>query len=103
MDLATANYSSGNVSVLRNNGNGTFLPKTDFRAGSSPGWVSAADHDRDGDIDLVVTNQNSGKITVLFNRDWHEDILVSPMELSYGYVKVDSTKRLAFKVLQFWR
>ena len=150
MDLATVNYNSGNVSVLRNNGNGTFLPKTDYAAGTNPSsilaadldadgdidlatanyssnnvsvllkqrqrhfpaqnrfqgrkhtkCISAADYDRDGDIDLVVTNQNSGKITVLFNRDWHEDILVSPMELSYGYVKVDSTKRLAFKVYNF--
>ena len=87
--------------MLRNNGNGTFLPKTDFKAGSTPRWVSAADYDRDGDIDLAVTNPNSNRVSVLLNRNIEADILVFPGELSYGPLQVDSTKILRFTLYNF--
>ena len=42
-DLATANISSDDVSVLLGNGDGTFAPKTDFGTGVFPTSVAIGD------------------------------------------------------------
>src|SRR5262249_32962226 len=42
-DLAVANYNSNSVSVLLNNGNGTFAAKADYPTGSLPRSIVAAD------------------------------------------------------------
>ncbi|NOZ75490.1 MAG: DUF1573 domain-containing protein, partial [FCB group bacterium] len=66
-DLATANYSSDNVSVLLNNGDGTFAVKTDYTTGSRPWSVFSADLDGDGDLDLATANYSSDNVSVLLN------------------------------------
>ena len=68
-DLAVANISSGNVTILKNNGNGNFnQPATSPEAvGSSPLSVAAADLDGDLDRDLVVANFNDANVTILKN------------------------------------
>ena len=53
-DLAVTNGNG--VSVLMNNGDGTFAPKVDYRAGSQPAGLTSADLDGDGDNDLAVAN-----------------------------------------------
>ena len=51
------NISPGDtVSVLLNNGDGTFAPKMDYGTGDSPSSVFSADLDGDGDNDLAVAN-----------------------------------------------
>ncbi len=56
-DLAIANFISGdNVSVLLNQGNGTFAAKVDYGAGTTPYSVAAADLNGDGKPDLAVAN-----------------------------------------------
>ena len=55
-DLAVANYQDNTVSILRNNGDGSFAPKTDYVTGTYPYSVIACDLDQDGDDDLVVPN-----------------------------------------------
>ena len=55
-DLAVANLSSDNVSVLLGNGDGSFQPAQDYAAGSYPTSVAVGDFDGDGDQDLVVTS-----------------------------------------------
>jgi hypothetical protein len=67
MDLAVANNNSDNVSVLLNNGNGTFATKVDYGAGDTPRSVFSSDLDGDGDMDLVVANYNSDNVSVLLN------------------------------------
>ena len=52
-DLVVANSSSGDVSVLLNNGDGTFA--TDIRYGAGDGAQSVALADLDGDRDLDLT------------------------------------------------
>ncbi len=70
-DLAVANLDRFNVgttvSVLLNNGNGTFAPGVDYAVGDGPSSVFISDLDRDGDNDLAVANQNSGTVSVLLN------------------------------------
>ncbi|MBL8746185.1 MAG: VCBS repeat-containing protein [Phycisphaerae bacterium] len=66
-DLAVANFTSDNVSVLKNNGNGTFAAHVTYAAGSLPDSVAIADLDADGDMDLAVANANSNNVSVLKN------------------------------------
>jgi hypothetical protein len=66
-DLVTANMSSDNVTVLLNNGGGTFTA-TAFPAGpqgSNPVSVAIADLTGDGLLDVAVADYGSSKVTVL--------------------------------------
>ncbi len=65
-DLAVANWNNGNVSVLLNNGNGTFAPKVDY-VGNGPYSVFGMDLDKDGDNDLAVADRADGNVSVLLN------------------------------------
>ncbi len=63
-DLAVTNQglvsaTGGTVSVLLNNGNGTFAVKKDYQAGSGPWSVAIGDLNGDGKEDLAVGGQNS--------------------------------------------
>jgi hypothetical protein len=66
-DLAAANFTSANVSVLLNNGDGTFQAAVNYEAGHLPVSVFAADLDEDGDNDLAVANDSSGTVSVFLN------------------------------------
>ncbi|MFH1620538.1 MAG: FG-GAP-like repeat-containing protein, partial [Patescibacteria group bacterium] len=66
-DLATANYSSNSVSILVNNGDGTFVAAVNYAVGNRPATVFAADLDGDGDNDLAVANYYSDNVSVLLN------------------------------------
>ena len=68
-DLATANISGGNVTVLRNNGRARFVEfaTSPEDAGSFPSGLVAADIDGDDDQDLAVMNQVSNDVTILRN------------------------------------
>jgi hypothetical protein len=66
LDLTTAN-EVGSVSILKNNGNGTFQLKADYGAGSWSSSVFCADLDGDNDLDLAVANQNSDNVSILIN------------------------------------
>ena len=65
MDLATANATSNNVSILFNNGNGTFDRLTHIDAESQPVAIYGNDLDADGDIDLAVVNFTSNNVVIL--------------------------------------
>jgi hypothetical protein len=71
-DLAVVNHGlsyspDSTVSILLNNGDGTFAPSARFEAGSNPLGVCGADLDSDNDCDLIITNQHSRTVTVLSN------------------------------------
>ena len=66
-DLAVANSDSATVSVLLNNGNGTFAPKLDYRTGDAAVSVAAADLNGDGRPDLAVVNRGSNTVSILPN------------------------------------
>jgi hypothetical protein len=58
-DLAIVNNTSSTVSILINNGNGTFRPHVDFATGPSPVGLAAVDWNKDGKMDLVVVNSGA--------------------------------------------
>ena len=66
-DIVTANGNGNSVSVIKNNGDGTFAAKVDYATGSSPISVFVSDVDGDGDWDIVVANQWDYTVSVLKN------------------------------------
>jgi len=56
LDMAVANFTSDDTSVLLNNGDGTFAAQTRYDAGNGPWSVSLGDLDGDGDLDMAVAN-----------------------------------------------
>lgn len=73
LDIATANDTSQNISVLFGNGDGTFQPETDYPLVSGPLQLVAADLNNDGSPDLAVSIACSdsacshGEVDVLLN------------------------------------
>ncbi len=66
-DLAVANLNSGNVSVLRGNGDGTFAAPVNYVVGTSPRHLAVGDVNSDGKPDLAVANGGSNNVSVLLN------------------------------------
>src|SRR6185437_3799332 len=66
-DLAVANGVGNKVSVLLNNGDGTFAQQMDYPAGRDAYWVTAADLNGDGKPDLAVVNEVDSTVNVLIN------------------------------------
>ncbi|MGB7061388.1 MAG: FG-GAP-like repeat-containing protein, partial [Candidatus Zixiibacteriota bacterium] len=67
LDLAVANLNSDSVSILKNNGDGTFQTKADYGAGDGPVSVFCADLDGDLDLDLAVANAIANSVSILEN------------------------------------
>jgi len=58
-DLVTANYAGDTVSVLRNNGDGTFATQVEYAVGSNPCAVTLVG------ADLAVANQGDDTVSIL--------------------------------------
>jgi hypothetical protein len=67
LDMAVANYSGPNVTLLKGDGTGGFTtlgsPIT-LGTGTGPASVVLADVSGDGNLDLITSNQTSGNLTV---------------------------------------
>ncbi len=70
LDMAVANRNSDNVSVLLNQGDGTFADDVAYDVGGVPWSVATGDLDGDGDIDLAVANAevSGDSVSVLLNQ-----------------------------------
>src|SRR5215471_4687513 len=60
IDLAVANHSSGDLSILLARGHGEFEPERRVPMGGEPSWIAAADLNADGKIDLAVADSIGG-------------------------------------------
>jgi hypothetical protein len=75
LDLVTVGYTVGYtikgnyVSVLKNNGNGTFGSPYNYVAGDGPKSVFCADLNGDGNLDLAVANYSSNNVSILMNNN----------------------------------
>lgn len=81
-DLASANSSSGTISVFKNNstpGALSFLAKIDFITGASPFWLAAGDLNNDGKPDLASANGvASNSVSILRNTSTPGNISFAP-------------------------
>ncbi|MGA1840144.1 MAG: FG-GAP repeat domain-containing protein [bacterium] len=66
-DLAVANKGFNSVSILINNGDGTFGNIIDYLVGDGPECIISDDLDEDGYLDLAVANSGSNNISILLN------------------------------------
>lgn len=72
-DLVVCNYGSSSVSVLRNTAvagtvnAASFAAKADYATGAQPFFVTTAQVDGDGRLDLVTANSSSNSVSVLRN------------------------------------
>ena len=58
-DMVTANTNSNTVSVLLNNGNGTFGAAQTYAVGVSPTSVAVGDFNGDGKLDIATANEGA--------------------------------------------
>jgi len=66
-DLATADIASSTMSVLLNNGDGTFAPAVTYSAGNTTRQIHGGDFDGDNDVDLCTTSTATDRILLWFN------------------------------------
>ncbi|MEQ1643361.1 MAG: FG-GAP-like repeat-containing protein, partial [Pyrinomonadaceae bacterium] len=101
-DLVTANFSSGDVSVLIGTGTGSFGAASNFTAGTSPYSVAVGDFNGDGAQDLAVANVNSHHVSILmgtgtggFGMVSNFAVGISPRSVAVGDFNGDGVPDLA--------
>jgi N-acetylneuraminic acid mutarotase len=65
LDLVITNNADASVSILLNNGDGTFHPQVVYAVFKGPLGVSVGDFNGDGKLDLAVANGSNGTVSVL--------------------------------------
>ncbi|MEW6752876.1 MAG: choice-of-anchor D domain-containing protein, partial [Candidatus Latescibacterota bacterium] len=67
VDLAATNGDAGSITLLYNNGLGSFGARVTRPVQAEPVALAAAHLDADGQLDLVVANRGAGSVSVLFS------------------------------------
>lgn len=65
-DLAVANNSSNNISILLRTTSGIFITAQNLAVGFAPSSITVADFNSDSIADLAVANSSSNTVSVLF-------------------------------------
>jgi FG-GAP-like repeat len=66
-DVAVTNLDGNVVSVLLNNGDGTFATAASYDVGDGPTGIAVADFNGDAEVDVAVSNTRSNNVSVLLN------------------------------------
>lgn len=66
-DIAAVGYNTNQISILLNNGDGTFGVSVEYSTGSYPSSISVNDFDQDGFDDVAVTNATNHNVSVFIN------------------------------------
>jgi uncharacterized repeat protein (TIGR01451 family) len=86
-DIVVVGTGSSNLTVLMGLGTGAFQAGVTYAVGSAPYWVTAADLDGDGFIDLAVANAStSGNVQVLINDKTHPGAFLARNTFNAGSV-----------------
>jgi hypothetical protein len=64
LDLAVS--TANGVTILQNNGYGSFTLSGSYATGSAPSAVTAGDFNGDGKMDIAVANMNSNNVSILY-------------------------------------
>ena len=96
MDLATANFGSGDTSVFINMSSGpgdiSFAEQVRFNAGRYSRGVTAGDFDGDGKTDLAVANYYTDDVSVLLNTSTlNETTFADKIDFNSGNGSTDVT------------
>jgi len=86
LDLATANYLGGNVSVHLGNQGGTFQTARNSPTGGNPRSLAVGDFDADGDLDLAVANDS--QVSVLLSNGDGTFQQPAPIAIGLGILSV---------------
>ncbi len=96
LDVATANYGPGTVSVLLGNGKGGFRSPVDFIVGQFGIALASGDLDADGNADLVVGKDAASDVAVLlgdgaggFGAAQHVAVGAAPRAVALGDLNGD--------------
>ncbi len=115
LDVVTANFHEGTISVLLNNGDGTFADDVKYEAGFEPASIAIGDLDDDGDLDLVVSSGGGanfdgnlpGTVSVLLNpgdgtfaNQTIHDLGILPFSVALGDLDGDDDLDMAIAVRQ---
>ncbi len=93
LDIVVPNIFSNDIFVYRNQFNNSFSQDTSdvFGAGETPSAITGADFDRDGDIDLAVTNLTTNSVSILLNTGGQTGgirFTEPPEAINFGQVQV---------------
>src|SRR5207253_2691378 len=65
LDLAIANFVNGSITIVLNDGGGTFHTPSVMTVAGNPFSLVAADFNRDGRVDLIKSNNANNSVTVM--------------------------------------
>src|SRR5262249_22067966 len=83
-DLAVADAGTNSVTILLNNGQGTFEMLETISVGSTPVALAAGDFENDGRLDLAVADLDSSDVTILSNQGGGSFVPLAPIALPAG-------------------
>ncbi len=64
LDIVTADYVSGQITVFVGKGNATFAPGATYAAGAQPSSLALADLNGDGNLDVVLANESDATVSI---------------------------------------
>src|SRR5262245_57157468 len=67
LDIVTANHSSNDISLLFNQGRGSFGGAIQYAVGEGPSFLIADDFNGDGNPDIATSNAGSRTVSILLN------------------------------------